>query len=89
MSEAKFIPPAGEALDAAVARNPRLGERLDEAIDWIEDDPPDVRSKRRAWAGGRFGIDVHGGGEDYLIVWEDTRPHPRVLYVADPSRLGR
>jgi len=86
MSEAKFVPSALSALDAAVVRNPTLGERLDEAIDWIEEDPPNVRAKRRAWSGGRFGIDVRGGGEDSLVIWEETRP-PVVLYVGDPAGL--
>ena len=87
MSEARFIPSALDALDSAVARNSKLGERLDEAIDWIEADPVDVRAKRRAWSGGRFGIDVSGGGEDYLIIWEDP-DNPTVLFVGDPANLG-
>ena len=44
-------------------------------------------AKRRAWPGGRFGIDVRGGGEDYVVIWEDTKP-PTVLYVGDPASLG-
>ena len=87
MTQAKFIPSALDALDAAAVRNPTLGERLDEAIDWIEEDPPNVRALRRAWSGGRFGIDTRGGGEDYLIIWEDATA-PTVLYVGDLASLG-
>ena len=52
-------------------------------------DPPDVRARRRAWTAGMFGVEVVGGGEEYLSVWENTKPRPTVWYLGDPSSLAR
>ena len=89
MAEAVYMPPAGQALGAAVDRIPALCARLDETLDWIEADPPDIQARRRAWAAGKLGVEVTGGGEEYLIVWENTKPRPTVWYIRDPSSLAR
>ena len=81
MREIDFAPEALDALDAA-ARTPRLGERLDEALDWIEQSPPDIRAKRRSFSNGRFYIEVTYADEDWLIIWTENpadKDSPRVL----------
>ena len=76
-------------MESAARHNPRLAERLDEALDWIEETPVNVRAKRRAFTGDRFGIEVHRGDEDWLIIWCENKTDPdspRVLYLG-PSFL--
>lgn len=87
MTQAKYYPEASAALDSAIMSNPLLGARLDAALDLIEADPPDERSKRRAWVGGVFGIDVHCGDDDWLILWKATTPRPTVVFIGPAGSI--
>jgi len=84
-----FDPEALAALDGAYARTQVLGDRLDEALDWIESEPPDIKAKRRAFTGGKFGIEVFAIGEEWLIIWaeSDTNPSSPRVYFIGPSFL--
>jgi len=89
MRSIDFAPEANDALDAACARDPLLGERLDAALDWIEASPVDLRAKRRSFSGNYFGIEVRCGDEDWLILWRENPDDPlapRVDFIG-PSFL--
>ena len=89
MREIDFAPEALGALDSAISRDALLGDRLDEALDWIEQTPVDVRAKRRAFASQTFAIEVRVADEEWLILWRENRADPsapRVLYLG-PSLL--
>jgi len=82
--EIRFAPEALDALDDAYDRNAKLGESLDEALDWIEEEPPNIKAKRRSFAGGKYYIEVRFGDEDWLIIWAEDANEPtapRVLYL--------
>jgi len=49
---------------------------IEDAIEALGDDPGSRESRKRAFAGGTFGIPVRDRDEDWLIVWE---PEPRAL----------
>ena len=87
MREVKFTPSALAAYETAADQQPHLGDRLDEALDWIETQPVDVRAKRRAWSGGMYGIDIRHADQDWLIIWNDSGPQPLIVYIGTPTNL--
>jgi hypothetical protein len=47
---------------------------IEDAIEALGDDPGSRESRKRAFAGGTFGIPVRYRDEDWLIIWEpETR----------------
>ena len=52
------------------ARRWDLLGRIEDAIEALGEDPGSRESRKRAFAGGTFGIPVKGRDEDWLIVWE-------------------
>lgn len=64
-------PGPGAALDGLEkARLWDLLGAIEDAIEALGDDPGSRESRRRAFAGGTFGIPVRDRDEDWLIVWE-------------------
>ena len=89
MRELEFSAEAQEALQGVRRRNPRLGERLDAALDLAEADPPDQRAKRRGFSGGKYAIEVTLDSEEWLVIWAENAidlSSPRVYYIG-PSFL--
>ena len=89
MREVELVPEALAELRGVRERNPLLGERLDLALDLVEEEPPNVRAKRRALTSDQvdgfiFAIEVRGAGEDWLILWGENASNPSsplVFYV--------
>ena len=72
------------ALDRAYDISETLGTRIDDALDAIESDPPDVSVKRRRFAGGQWAVTVRGGGHEWLVIWKETNEEatkPKVLFL--------
>jgi hypothetical protein len=67
-------PQPAAALDTLWSRNERLADAVEEALDWIEADPPDVRSLRRRFTNGIWAVGVRAVGEDWTILWEEPEP---------------
>ena len=64
-------PGPGAALDGLEkARLWDLLGAIEDAIEALGDDPGSRESRKRAFAGGTFGIPVRDRDEDWLIVWE-------------------
>ena len=48
-----------------------LYERVNDALDWLEDDPADPRVRRRQYQDPKlWGIVVRAPDEDWLILWD-------------------
>ena len=76
MRDISFDPQALDALEKLVVREPKLADRLDEALDWIEEEPVNLRAKRRAFSDGKFAIVVPFHDEDWLIIWSENPNDP-------------
>jgi hypothetical protein len=59
---------------------------IEDAIEALGDDPGSRDSRKRAFAGGTFGIPVRDRDEDWLIVWE---PEQRAEKSLKPRRRVR
>lgn len=84
MGELKFSPEADEALGVlrVDARRSQLYERINDALDAIEDDPHDHRVRRRAYRQPPvWGTPVYGSGEDWLILWSESESGSLVHYI--------
>lgn len=86
MKPVELDPGPAAALDALWERAPKLADRVEEALDWIEAGDP--RARRRAFAGGRWVIAVSGAGEDWTIVWaEDPPGQPVIRLIAETTSI--
>lgn len=84
MRSANFTPEAQHALDQLWDRNEALADRIEEGLDWIESDPPDVKAKRHRFVGGTYGFEVTYANETWIVVWaenHDAPAHPTVYYI--------
>jgi hypothetical protein len=74
-----------EAYDELVSlrdRDPDFADRVDEWLDRIEDDPTDVKVRRRLIRPGRvWVITVAGADTDYLILWDLDGDTPVIRYL--------
>ncbi len=84
MATLRFLPDA----DAELRRlldSPELQtlyERLNDLLDILEDDPGDHRVRRRRYDTiDSWGFDVHGSGEDLLVIWTRPDEPPEVILV--------
>jgi len=79
--------PAG-ALDTLWNRNDRVADAVEEALDWIEAEPPDPRATRRRFSNGIWVVTVHAAGEDWTILWEEPDPgRPVVRHIAETTSI--
>lgn len=88
MRQLTLDPEPSTTLDTLWDRAPRLADRIEEALDWIEADPPDVRSKRRAFSNGMWVISIHAAGEDWTVIWDEDQPgQPVVRLIAETTTI--
>lgn len=81
-------PLPAEALDGLWARNENLADAVEEAMDWIEADPPDVRAKRHRFSNGMWAVQVRAAGEEWTLVWEEEEPgEPVVRLLAETTSI--
>jgi len=65
-----------------------LANAGEEALDWIEADPPDARAKRRVFSNGMRVIGVFAGGEEWTVVWDEETPgQPVVRLIAETTSI--
>lgn len=77
-----------ETLTALWARNERLAAAVEEVLDWIEADPPDVRAKRRSFTNGMWVVGIRAGGEDWTVVWEEeVSDEPVIRLIAATTSI--
>lgn len=75
-------------LDRLWDRVPRLAERVEEALDWIEADPPDQRAVRRVFTNGVRAVTVTGGGETWVVFWAEAGDNVgHVLAIAEETSI--
>ena len=84
MNRLVFEIPAEEAL-ARLGRDDAqklLYDRVNDALDLLEDDPSDGRVRRRQYRDPKmWGIVVRGRDEDWLILWDQVDDLVTVLYI--------
>ena len=81
-------PDPADALDALWARNRKLADAVEDALDWIEAEPPDRRAKRRRFSNGMWAITLVAAGEEWLVVWEEPGPdEPVVRHIGETTSL--
>lgn len=81
-------PAPADALDGLWSRSEKLANVIEDALDWIEAEPVDPRAKRRRFSNGMWAISVHGAGEEWLVIWEESDPgHPVVRLIAEATSL--
>ena len=68
-----------DTLEGLWDRLPKVAEAIEEALDWIEADPPDPRAKRRRFTNGMWAITTMTGDEEWLIIWEEPTPDRPVI----------
>lgn len=79
-----FTPAADEQL-ASLQANPgheQLYDRINDVLDQIEDAPTAVVVRRQRYLQPPlWGVPVHGSGEDWLILWEESPNESLVHYI--------
>lgn len=91
MAELFFSVEADRQLTALAADPTRdlLYDRINDALDAIEDDPSDARVRRRRYRSPPvWGVVVRAEGmdEDWLILWSETDGDPLVHYIGEDLR---
>ncbi len=88
MRHVELDPLPAEALDALWSRSELLANAVEDALDWIEADPPDPRAKRRRFSNGMWAISIHGADEEWLLIWEEPEADsPVVRLIAEATSL--
>lgn len=72
-------PDPDRALDALHEREPHVAKRIEECLDWLEQDPVDPRARRRQFTNGMKAIMPVVSGEEWLILWEEDPPGTAVI----------
>ncbi len=68
--------------------HPRVADAVEDALDWVEADPPDPRAKRRRFTNGMWAITVHAVGQDSLVIWDEpTANRPVVRHIGEATSL--
>lgn len=77
-----------QALELLWARSENVADAVEEVLDWIEAEPPDVRAKRRRFSNGMWAVNVRVLGEEWTVVWEEETPgQPVVRLLAETSSI--
>lgn len=81
-------PAPADVLTALHSRQPRVADAVEDALDWVEADPPDPRAKRRRFTNGMWGITVRAAGQEWLVIWEEPTPNqPFVRHIGEATSL--
>jgi hypothetical protein len=81
-------PEPANTLDSLWLRNEQLADAIEEALDWIEADPPDTRAIRRRFSNGIWAISVHSTGQEWTVLWEETSPdQPVVRFIGETESI--
>lgn len=73
-------------LQADTARG-QLYDRVNDALDAIEDDPGSFDVRRRRYASPPvWGVPIHGSGEHWLVLWSETEAGPLIHYLGEDLR---
>jgi hypothetical protein len=68
--------------------HPRIADAVEDALDWVEADPPDPRAKRRRFTNGMWAITVHAVGQEWLVIWDEpTANRPVVRHIGEATSL--
>ena len=88
MHELFLDPVPAAALESLRAVNPRVAEGVEEYLDWIEADPPDVRAKRRRFTNGMWAIVREIDGSAWVVLWDEEVPsEPTVRHIGETASL--
>ena len=88
MREVELDPVPSERLDSLHARLPRVAAAIEETLDWIEADPPDVRAKRRRFSNGLWVVVRPVDGDEWILLWEEDPPgRPVVRFIGESTSL--
>jgi len=86
MRQINLTPEAQQALDELWSRNESFADRIEEGLDWIEADPPNIRTKRHGFASGHYGFEITYALETWIIIWAENRAdpmHPTVYFIGE------
>ena len=84
--EVWYDPEASLALDRLWERNETVANAIEAAVEWIGADNP--RSRRRAFQGDVFAIEVRSCGEDWTILWELAEDQSAtVIYLGETTSI--
>jgi hypothetical protein len=76
-----------DTLSSLHATHPRVAGAVEDALDWVEADPPDPRAKRRRFTNDMWAITVHVGRE-WLVIWDEpTANRPVVRHIGEATSL--
>lgn len=82
MTEVKFDSQPDDAYEVLErAGSTDLLDAIDDAVDWLEEDPGDKRCRQRSFGDGLWGISVRDRSDDWLIVWERDQAREDLVYV--------
>ncbi len=90
LSNRKFLHTISHTTKLEALHNSFSGaaDLIEEALDWIESDPPDVRAKRRRFTNGMWAIVRSFAGSDWLVLWEeDSDGAPVVRFIGETASL--
>jgi hypothetical protein len=77
-----------DTLSSLHLTHPRVAGAVEDALDWVEADPPDPRAKRRRFANGMRAITVHAVGQEWLVIWDEpTANRPVVRHIVEATSL--
>jgi hypothetical protein len=67
---------------------PRVAERIDQVLDWIETDPPDPRCKRRRFSNGMWAVSLVVDGVDWIVLWDENEAdHPVIRFIGESASI--
>lgn len=88
MRELELDPIPADMLESLHATAPHVAERIEECLDWIEVDPPDIRARRRCFTNGMWAIVGSVDGSDWVIFWDEDEPgRPVVRHIGETASL--
>ena len=77
-----------EKLSSLHASLPVVAGAIEDALDWIEADLVDPRTKRRRFTNGMWAIVRSAEGSEWLVLWEEDPPgQPVVRFVGETVSL--
>ncbi|MHB8188433.1 MAG: hypothetical protein ACYDDU_20655 [Dermatophilaceae bacterium] len=81
-------PDPEDTLTSLHSAHPRIAATVEDALDWVEADPPDPRAKRRRFANSVWAITVYAAGQEWLVIWDEpTANRPVIRYIGEANSL--